>query len=275
MHNIAPCRPSPDIPLATHGLWSLWDMLSRYGFRLMSVIDGLRMIDNELTQQINTKPAQVQFDSLFYEIIKDAAKLAKEIDMPSVARQAGRLTRLHLVGRSVMDTRLDVQQLRIRIIEEAKDKHFLFIPDDLVAYWGKSNPFGEKVLKRFKNARLDIECAAKCLALGEPTACVFHLSRALEAAVRKLSGRLGITITPQTTWRQLTGSMDGKIKTMPETTDRQKRKKGGWETARANLHHVGSAWRNKTMHPATFYTPSQAIDIFNAARVFMTDLCAL
>ena len=47
------------------------------------------------------------------------------------------------------------------------------------------------------------------------------------------------------------------------------------EAARANLHHVGSVWRNNTMHPAGSYTQSQALDVFNAVRVFMSGLAAL
>jgi len=69
--------------------------------------------------------------------------------------------------------------------------------------------------------------------------------------------------------------MDDKIKKMPEATDKQKDKKNDWEGARANLHHVGSVLRNKTMHPAATYTPSQAHDVFDACRVFMNALCDL
>jgi hypothetical protein len=74
--------------------------------------------------------------------------------------------------------------------------------------------------------------------------------RAMEAAVRHLVKRLKVTIKPQTTWRQMTAQMDDKIKKQPEATDKQKNKKNEWEAARANLHHVGSVWRNKTTHPA-------------------------
>jgi len=90
-----------------------------------------------------------------------------------------------------------------------------------------------------------------------------------------LATRLKITITPQTTWRQMTGNMDPKIKAMPDATELLKRKKNDWEAARANLHHVGSVWRNNTMHPAVSYTQSQARDVLNAVRVFMNGLADL
>ena len=97
----------------------------------------------------------------------------------------------------------------------------------------------------------------------------------MEATVRQLGKRLGVTITPQTTWRQMTGQMDDKIKKMPERTEQQKRKRNNWEAARANLHHVGSVWRNNTMHPAISYAPSQARDVMSAVRVFMGGLAEL
>jgi hypothetical protein len=97
----------------------------------------------------------------------------------------------------------------------------------------------------------------------------------MEVAVRQLGKRMNLTITPKDTWRRITGNMDEKIKRMPDATDRQKRKKNAWEEARINLHHVGSVWRNRTMHLATSYTQSQAHDIINAVRVFMNALSAL
>jgi hypothetical protein len=67
----------------------------------------------------------------------------------------------------------------------------------------------------------------------------------------------------------MTGQMHDKIKKMPESTDAQKRKKNNWEAARANLHHVGSVWRNNTMHPATSYTSSQARDVLQRCPRFL------
>jgi aspartate aminotransferase-like enzyme len=140
-------------------------------------------------------------------------------------------------------------------------------------HYNQSDAFG--LGSKFKECHEDIRRAGSCLALQEGTACIFHLMRAMEVAVRKLSRRLNIEVTAKTTWRVLTGAMDGKIKAMPDTTEAQKRKKNKWEEARANLHHVGSVWRNNTMHPATSYTPSEARDVFNAVRIFMRALAEL
>ncbi len=166
-----------------------------------------------------------------------------------------------------------ITHLLSRLQDELSAQHFVRVAD--ASLYGRTDLFGPAVAKKFKAATADIENAGNCLAVGQATACVFHLMRAMEIAVRQLGKRLKVTITPQTTWRQMTGNMDPKIKAMPEATERQKKKKNDWEAARSNLHHVGSVWRNNTMHPAASYTQSQARDVINAVRVFMNGLCAL
>jgi hypothetical protein len=184
-----------------------------------------------------------------------------------------------LIGPQTFAPRLGISQAINHLLSRVKDdlslqNFYRITPEDL-QFYGRPHLFGEAVAKKFKGASMDIQNAGNCLALGQGTACVFHLMRAMELAVRQLSARLKVTIKPQTTWRLMTGQMDDKIKKMPETTERLKRKKNDWEAARANLHHVGSAWRNNTMHPATSYTQSQARDVLNAVRVFMGALAKL
>jgi hypothetical protein len=167
------------------------------------------------------------------------------------------------------------EHLKERLLDELGNEFYFQVFRYDVPFYGQRALFGEVVAKKFKNAPDDIESAGNCLALQQPTACVFHLMRAMEVAVRQLGKRLKVTITPQTTWRQMTNLMDHKIKAMAEATTVQKRKKNRWEESRANLHHIGSVWRNNTMHPATSYTRSQAHDIMSAVQVFMTGLCDL
>src|SRR3954454_6220707 len=114
-------------------------------------------------------------------------------------------------------------------------KEFLFVPADMGKLYNEcdprrgavkgTDPF--KLGKKFEKAHADIASAGRCLALGEGTACVFHLMRGMEVVVRHLSRRrqMKLTITPQTTWRQRTNHMDGKIAKMPENTRCLKHKK--------------------------------------------------
>jgi hypothetical protein len=184
-----------------------------------------------------------------------------------------------LIAPQTMAPRLGISQAIVHLLSRVKDdlnaQRFFYVEPGYAPFYGQDQLFGAMVAKKFPSAKEDIKNAGNCLALGQPTACVFHLMRAMEIAVRQLSKRLKVTITPQTTWRVMTGNMDPKIKAMPDATQRQKQKKNDWEAARTNLHLVGSVWRNNTMHPATSYTQSQALDVMNAVRVFMSGLSAL
>jgi hypothetical protein len=170
-----------------------------------------------------------------------------------------------------------IMQLLARLQDELDQQFFFHLNQQDVRYFGKDDLFGHAIARKFKSAAADIKEAGNCLALQRPTACVFHLMRAMEVAVRQLARRphMSITITPKTTWRMITGAMDKKIAKMPDATTREKNKKENWEEARANLHHVGSVWRNKTMHPAKSYDQEQAFNVFKAVSVFMSGLAAL
>jgi hypothetical protein len=165
--------------------------------------------------------------------------------------------------------------LRHHIQDELQNEYFLQVSQSDVQFYDKDHLFGSVVTAKFPKAIADIKNAGNCLAAQQPDAAVFHLMRAMEVAVRQLGRRVNVTITPQTTWRQITGAMDAKIKAMPQATTKQKEKMNAWEAARANLHQVGSVWRNNTMHPATSYSRGQAKDILDAVRVFMSILAGL
>jgi hypothetical protein len=222
-------------------------------------------------QQLDDTKAQVQrllgeTEKLVRNNISEFQKtIAPEVDRFNTALQSEPLT----------DIARRCDHLRNRILDELAHEFYFKVRRGDIQLYGRKAPFGATVAKKFKRAGPEIIHASNCLALRQPTACVFHLMRAMEVAVRQLARRLQLTITAQTTWGQLTSQMDPIIRAMPAATNAQRRKKGKWEEARVNLHHVRSVWRNSTMHPANSYTDDQARHIFNATRVFMNGLCDL
>ncbi|HXZ01489.1 MAG TPA: hypothetical protein VEI03_15950 [Stellaceae bacterium] len=205
-----------------------------------------------------------------------AELLCSYLPLPSIIPQIGRL-RADLSGGTVVRERLqrDVLHLYQRFKDELDAQKFLHVSPERIQYYRKKQLFGPEVAGKFPEAREDIENAGNCYALGQPTACVLHLMRAMEATVEGLSLRLGVTILPRDTWGRMLGKMDDKIKEMPEKTKPQKRKKARWSEARANLFHVKEAWRNESMHPRQTYTLDQARDVIEAVRTFMTGLAKL
>lgn len=170
---------------------------------------------------------------------------------------------------------VELDRLYERLKSELRDHHFLYVAPGLSPFYGDKEPFGAKVAKKFPKASEDLTQAGNCIALHQPVACVFHLMRGMEVAVRKLGPRIGVIVDHKTTWVGITKRMNGAILRMPDGTKRQRIKKDAWEAASANLHNIGSVWRNKTMHPAKTYTSRQAMDIYDAVRVSMQSLCEL
>jgi hypothetical protein len=168
-----------------------------------------------------------------------------------------------------------IDELRERILDELDEQSYFPVPRQDKHFYGQAEPFGNDVATQFANSADEFREAAKCLSLQQSTACVFHLMRGMETAVKQIAGVLGMTITPGTTWRNLTGNMDARIQTMPTSTDLEKARKTSWEGARVNLHHLGSAIRNGTMHPDVSHTQEEARHIFSVTGVIMQALCRL
>jgi hypothetical protein len=87
----------------------------------------------------------------------------------------------------VEDLLNDILHIKNDFLYRLSERKFYSISADLLAYYGKPQLFGERVAKKFKAASDDIERAGNCLALGEPTACVLHLNRAMEIALHRLA----------------------------------------------------------------------------------------
>jgi hypothetical protein len=165
--------------------------------------------------------------------------------------------------------RIAVSELDSRIRDDLQNEWFMHIKGDVFKYYSGTNLFGADVDGKFPSAKEDIEHAGKCLAVEQDTATVFHLMRAMESAVGALAAKLSI-LNPDREWGKLLSDIHVKIERMPKGDDRN-----AWSECHANLYHVKQAWRHGTMHPKETYTPDQAKEVFQAVRVFMTQLATL
>jgi hypothetical protein len=249
-------------------------MMDLWGFRIAATLEQLAEVRDGLK---NYDPAghapTLTNDTKAGLAVNIAASLADQLKLESSALQVNTLRRASLFGMRMDQFILELEQLRRRIEEDLRKQYFLSVSSEMHKLWKRKDGFN--LGSKFEDAQQDIEDAGSCLAVEQGTACVLHLMRALESVIHILSNELGMTVTHKTPWRVLTGNMDDKIKKMPDNTQEEKNKKNAWEESRINLHHIGSVWRNDTMHPAKSYTPSQALEIFNAVRIFMPSLAKL
>lgn len=152
-----------------------------------------------------------------------------------------------------------------------------------LGYYNPTRPlFGPNVATKFQTtAAFEIDEAAKCLALGRPTAAVFHLMRLMEIGIRAVSRCLGIpdpTRPAERNWgyilREIKNDLAARGGNAPTKTWTTAGDGEFFEGAYASLDAVRVAWRNTTMHVERKYTDDEAEHIFVAVRGFMSQLAS-
>jgi hypothetical protein len=265
-------------------LWSLWDMMDKYGFLFARAVLGLseakilcvpfqlqpgeRQLSNDEIARAVTNGTYLMRQAC---IMSDMDGILPELDrlddfvspaagLPFPPRGSIAHSIVHLIS---------------RLQDDLQQQFFFHLTQQDVRYYGQKDQFGPQVAKKFKDAAYDIENAGNCLALQQPTACVFHLMRAMEVSLRTLGKRLKVRIGPKDTLGKILNDISPKLNAMPDRTENQKRKKERWAEARANLFHVKQAWRDNSMHGKKIYDREHAYAIFRAVSTFMTHLASL
>jgi hypothetical protein len=277
-------------------LWSLWDMLNDWGYDYLNIGTALAYVETDLenhrkrtngaiaghgTSILDPDDQVAHFvQSKCDEILRlapnhDLEPIPTNIEILKATIIKARMQKPHGPEIYTNDILKDVQRIRNNFIVILSKRFFYYVRSDLSKYYGKPELFGETVAAEFPAAPSDLERAGNCLALGEGTACVLHLMRAMEAIVWRLGEKLNVKINPRNTWGQILGNMDMAIKALPETTDDELRKKERWSECRLNLHHVKQALRDPSMHATRSYDEKEAQDIIERIREFSQHLATL
>ena len=257
-------------------LVSLLDMLEFGSARFIRLIVSHSVIWGLIRQfhdvPNNEKvPDEIDLDALRTQLIK-LKELTEDLEckgsIPPIKRFIQAID--SSIGMTYGEFKTHLEHSLFRMADELEGRIFLSISlRDVELYQQPEPTFGREVEDKFPSSVEDISEAAKCLALDRNTACVFHLMRAMERALKVLGLKLGLQ-NVDIEWGPLLGAIDDKIKAMPTGAHKDK-----WSGCRANLYHVKQAWRNPTMHPKETYTNTQARDVLNAVRAFMQQLATL
>lgn len=273
------------------GFWGLWDLIETYGSLASNTVDVLIMAErfwedtkpdppNNLLALRGTdlpNPDRLEMArSVSKAAISGTRSLATKMNWPDLLPEVQRLEgKLKWSTDSQVIAR-DFHHLVNSVRDRLSTEYFFHVERTDVALYGKETAFGVAVAKKFNKATEDIEEAGKCLALQQPTACVFHLMRVMEIGVRGLGRKLKVQINVEIeNWYQIMDHVDGAIRKLPAQTEPQRKRKAKLGAASANLNAVRIATRNEVMHPKQTYTQEQARDVYNATRAFMDHLAGL
>jgi hypothetical protein len=188
------------------------------------------------------------------------------------------LADLSNMPKAVFGSRVD--ELNRRIRDELSLMQFLHISSDMAKYYRPTSPlFGTSIEAKFLSVAFELDEAAKCLALGRPTASVFHLMRIVELGVRTTARCLQIpdpTKPYERNWGNILRTIrdEGIAVKWPTPGARMSGDCALFEELYASLDAVRNPWRNATMHVERKYTDDEAEHIFVAVKGFMVKLAS-
>jgi hypothetical protein len=223
-------------------------------------------------------------DKILLEVLSiDARKLEQLCETLGARTSAAgvrRLIELFSIGRVSHSSLIQIyDEINSRLKDELALAQVFVVEQEKVQYIAPSKPlFGPAMESNFPSAMFEIDEAAKCLAFGRSTACVFHLMRVMEIAILAIARCLQIPdpVKPsQRNWGEMLKRIRTGIDTRwPTTADRMSGDGALFESLQASLDAVRNPWRNSTMHVENKYTEEEAEHIFAAVRGFARQLAA-
>jgi len=173
-----------------------------------------------------------------------------------------------------------LKDLHNDIIADLSRAYFLVIqPDKRWLYEQRQPVFGDEVADQFSDAGYDIAAAARCIALDEWTASVFHLMRVLEHGLRWLANDIGVIIESGIeleNWKNVIDMIEKQIREIEKEpkSEAKSEKARFYSEAASQLRYFKDAWRNHVSHARAKYDEREARDIYNHVGPFMRALAS-
>jgi len=246
---------------------SLWDILMQQ-FPADEYVELARALGRTNDRALLGMPPSEDIIAALTEVYEAALPPCRALGFVSTTSGLERaLETLRRPNLSMQKIKAANDEVHHRLYDDLKQRQFFVIADGKADLYTDRIPFGAKVAGAFPSAIYDIEEASKCLALGRGTACVFHLMRALELALRVLMVDMGEPFDPvkDNDWTKMLAKCNQHV-------GGAGRKQDFYRDSVTMLTTVKHSWRNPTMHPKNVYTEEEALDIWNSVRVFMRHL---
>lgn len=220
-----------------------------------------------LIHMASTEPGAPSPKNVVLLALKSADEQFKELKLSRVLRsQWERLLELSKDA-PLSEIAILLRELNNNLMVELSSAYFLMIPADRRFIYEQPNPiFGQETHDAFPDARRDIAASGRCYALDEWTACVSHLMRALEFALRWLAKRVGLK--PEEVegenWRNVIDRIEKKIRELeqlPKSPAKSVNTQFLSEAA-TQFRWFKDAWRNEIAHSHVYYDEREGAPIF-------------
>ena len=251
-----------------HRIWSLEEMAERFRVASFATVIAQLRESTLAVRLASTDPAAPQPDEVVSAALNAANEQFKELKLSRVLRsQWERLMKSAEELVPLTELAILIRELNNNLLVELSSAWFLIIPADRRFVYEQRSPiFGLEVHAAFPDARRDIAAAGRCYALDEWTACVVHLMRALEHALRWLAARVGLDPEAMKVenWKNIIDQIEKKIREMeslPKGAEKSETIQFLSEAA-TQFRWFKDAWRNEAVHGHVYYDERDGSLIF-------------
>jgi hypothetical protein len=179
------------------------------------------------------------------------------------------ITKLENPSISIEEYGTTAIEISERLSDELDSKVCLMIDSHHASYYSNYADDWAVVIDRFPSSARDIEEASKCFTLNRYTACIYHLMRITENALKSIATRAGMTNT-RPNWDEAIRYIEGQL--TKNYQDMSALFKGDTEFlsgVAAHMRDVNVAWRRRVSHIERYYTEEEAQRIFSATKGLM------
>jgi hypothetical protein len=266
-----------------HKLVSLWDM---YPLRARKFAETYSQLVVWGTLVKTNKASRPRFQSvLAQEVDKTTIENFYNdlllMEMNSSAAAAKRFLELLNSNKSPSVLEDELFVLLGRVHDDLTGRLFLVMSPTTQHYFDLEGTFlGKELIDKFADSDLpkDASKAGNCFALGEHTACVFHLMRIMERLVQDFATKLGAILTHKgepinieyAEWNQIENAIKPIIEDM-----RKGERKNRCNAALEALGAIRLGIRNEIMHPRGFYDEEDARRLMANVKSFVQEVTTL
>ena len=170
---------------------------------------------------------------------------------------------------TVSEAKFRTAQLKEILMRDLFRPEFLPASNDMREYLDKKASFGDAVSAAFPTCSEDISEAHNCFAFERYTACVFHVGRAMERAVKIVAKKIGAPTPKRDEWQKWQDAMQVVIEKLDWKIPAEKKKRTAFAEAANFFFNFKEAWRNPTMHPKQTYTRDEALEVLSNTKAFL------
>lgn len=297
--SVAFCEIGKDAPSAClpprlenpHRLVSLREVVEKFEVtRFLIVTHCLGSIEGQLDQLSKDGKGAHLVETNIYDFLRknvaNAYDLCKKFGLPDAALKiAHGLKSMENNQMNISALWTELRNIREAVMFDSAKQWFIRISRELSPLVDQKYPFGEEVADAFPSARADLTEAGNCLAVESATACVFHLMRAAEVALRALAKDRRVSYPDSSLNARQVGDLlaplESKLLAMRQTDWRNWPSKdikdaqiAFYHRAIAEFRDFNEAWRKHMAHAheGAFYNTPSALGIMKHVETLMRTL---